>query len=191
MEHVYFVERGLVSVSAKTGSDQSVEVWLIGSEGMTGIPILLGDDAHPPHRRVVQVGGTALKITAPEFRRVLEDFPKFRKLLLKYVQAVLVQTSQSGACNLQHALKQRLARWLFIAQEGLESKTLPLTHEVLSRLLGVRRASVTECLASLHHEGAIELGRSSIQIRNFAQLESASCGCHRLIRGEYQRLLGN
>ena len=190
MEHVYFIERGLVSVSAKINNDQSVEVWLIGSEGMTGIPVVLSDDAQPPHRRVVQVGGSALKIAAPKFRRLLEQLPELNEILLKYIQTVLVQTSQSGACNLQHPLSSG-ARWLLLAHDGLQSERLPLTHQVLSRLLGVRRASVSECLPSLHDQGAIELARGSIRITKASQLEGSSCGCHRLIRSEYQRLLGN
>jgi CRP-like cAMP-binding protein len=98
MDHVYFVESGLVSVMAKTSDREWGEVWLIGSDGMTGIPIVLGD-IHPPHRRVVQMGGSALHISTQAFRHLLEVSEPLRGILLNYIQVVLLQTSQSGACS--------------------------------------------------------------------------------------------
>jgi CRP-like cAMP-binding protein len=160
MQHVYFIQKGLVSVSARTTRDQWVEVWLIGVEGMTGIPVVLGDLSEPPLRRIVQVGGRALRIPSEVFRRAVEDSPSLRRTLLKYVQVVMLQTSQSGACNSHHSLKQRLARWLLLARDALEEDQLPLTHNVLARLLGVRRPSVTDCLRVLEQMGAIRNTRA-------------------------------
>lgn len=191
MQHVYFVEEGLVSVSARTTRDQWVEVWLIGMEGMTGIPVVLGDEAEPPLRRVVQVGGSALRIASGDLRRALEDSRSLRHAMLRYVHVVMLQTSQSGACNTHHSLRQRLARWLLVARDALGADAVPLTHGVLARLLGARRPSVTDCLGVLERTGAIRNARGLVTVTDPDQLETLCCDCHRLIRREYDRLLGS
>src|SRR4051794_17742977 len=143
MDNVYFLETGLVSVSAKVGTTRFVAAWLIGSEGMVGAPLVLAeDDRKPPHRRVVQVGGIALRLPAQQFVSMLPELPVLRSVILRYVNVVLSQTSQSGACNSVHSLRQRLARWLLVASNSLECADVLLTHKVLAELLGVRRASV-------------------------------------------------
>lgn len=189
MEYVYFVERGLVSVSARINESEFVEAWLIGSEGMIGAPLVLTHDKTPPHRRVVQVGGSALRIPAREFLTLLQQLPTFRKILLRYIDVVLVQTSQSGACNAVHPLKQRLARWILVAANALQQDNLPITHDVLSQLLGVRRASVTECITHLEEEGSIRCSRGLLTIADRQLLRTASCSCVDLIDQEYRRQL--
>jgi CRP-like cAMP-binding protein len=189
MEYVYFVERGLISVMAKISGQDWTEVWLIGSDGTTGIPIVLGE-THPPHRRVVQIGGCALRISAPSFRHLLQMSEPFREILLKYVQIVLLQTSQSGVCNAQHSVKRRLARWLLLACDALGSRHVPLPQEMLGRLIGVRRATISDCLNDIEGCAAIRLSRRLIEITDTEALESLSCDCYRIIKHERQRLLG-
>jgi len=190
MEHVYFVEHGLVSVSARVEQDRFIEAWLIGSEGMIGAPLVLTEiDQSPPHRRVVQVGGTAIRLSAPEFLSMMPTLPSLRKALLRYVDVVLLQTSQSGVCNAVHSLKQRLARWLLVASNALDDEKLPLTHEVLGHLLGVRRASVTECLDALEKDGLIHSSRGLVNIINSQALRQVSCTCYDTIAREYRRQL--
>jgi CRP-like cAMP-binding protein len=189
MEDVYFLERGLISVMAKINDQDWAEVWLIGSDGTTGIPIVLGE-THPPHRRVVQIGGRALRISAVSFRHLLQMSEPFRELLFKYVQIVLLQTSQSGACNAQHSVKKRLARWLLLACDALGSRHVPLPQEMLGRLIGVRRATISDCLNDIEGCGAIRLSRRLIEITDSEALESLSCDCYRIIKRERQRLLG-
>lgn len=189
MEHVYFVEQGLVSVAAKVGREKFVEVWLIGSKGLVGAPVILNANTDPLHRRTVQVEGVALRIAVGEFGRLVKELPVMRAVLDAYLAVVLVQTSQSGACNSVHQLKQRLARWLLLAHNALSSDDIPLTHEVLAQLLGVRRASVTESLKDLQSEGLVATKRGSIKIENMRELESVCCECFRLIEGEYERQL--
>ncbi len=192
MESVYFIERGLVSVSAKVDDTRFVEVWLTGSEGMIGAPLVLDEeDQKPPHRRIVQVGGVARRIPAREFTAVLRELPILRKTVLRYINVVLLQTSQSGACNSVHSVRQRLARWLLVACNGLESTDLPLTHEVLAQLLGIRRASVTECLDAFEREGSIRIARGAIKIRDEAALRSVCCDCFDLIDREYRRQMSH
>lgn len=133
MDHVWFVESGLVSVTARVSESTTVEVWLVGCEGMTGLPVLLGADEAPPHRRIVQVGGTALRMASADLRHAIDQIPRLREVLLRYAQVVLLQTSQVGACNSSHSLQQRLARWLLMAQDRLLTDDLALTHELLCR----------------------------------------------------------
>lgn len=189
MESIYFIESGLVAVSAKASPGKWVEVWLTGSEGMTGIPVLLGDADDPPFRRVVQVGGSAHRISRADFQGVVETAPSLRAILLRYSHFVLLQTSQSAICEAHHSLKQRLCRWLLLAYDALEGENIPLTHQMLARLLGVRRASITECLRSLEGEGALENARALICVRDQERLESLACSCHALIQSEYRRLI--
>jgi cAMP-binding proteins - catabolite gene activator and regulatory subunit of cAMP-dependent protein kinases len=189
MEYVYFIESGLVSVSAKASLSKWVEVWLIGSEGMTGVPALLGDADDPPFRRVVQVGGSAYRISRSDLQEAVENSQLLHAVLLKYTQFVLLQTSQSAVCEAHHSLKQRLCRWLLLARDGLGREDIPLTHQMLSRLLGVRRASITECLQMLEGEAALENARARIRVENPDKLESLACNCYSLIKHEYQRLI--
>lgn len=173
IHHVYFLEKGLVSVAACTGPGESVEVWLVGSDGLVGLPAVLADCSTHPHRRTVQIRGAAFRITTTELRKAMDSLPSLRTTLLSYAEVVLPQASQSGACNSRHVLRQRLARWLLVAHDALRSEELRLTHQVLARLLGVRRASVTECLAALEGEACLENTRAP----SFALTRSASSRC--------------
>jgi len=190
MEHAFFIEKGLVSVSARVAPEQWVEVWLTGSEGMTGLPILLGNDKFPAFRRVMQVGGTAFRVSAKDLLKARGLSPSLDKLLLSYASVVLLQTSQSGACNAHHSLKQRLARWLLLARFALDDDNLPITHNVLSRLLGVRRPSVTGCLGDLQDEQSIRMERGLIAVSHPEKLEAICCHCHQVIKQAYVRLIG-
>lgn len=187
MEHAYFIEEGLVSVLANTGPGKSVEVWLIGNEGFVGIPLILGESTSA-HRRVVQVAGSALRIHADHLRDVFENLPSLRARLLQYVQTVLIQTSQLGGCQAHHSLQQRLARWLLMAQDRCGSDTLMLTHEMLARMLGVRRATISECIAALEQQDILGRARSLIRIKARDQLESITCPCYGVVRAADNRL---
>ncbi len=191
MRDVYFVEQGLVSVSVKISRERAVEGWLIGSEGMTGIPILLGDNETPPYRRVVQVGGHAWRLSAEDLAAAVGELETLRTLLLRYAEFVLCQSSQWGACNAHHSLRQRMGRWLLAACDALEADRLPVTHQLLARLLGVRRASVSECLSMLEAEGVIRNTRSLVQIVQPEVLLSLSCDCHRIVQRDYRRLFAS
>lgn len=189
MEYVYFVESGLVSVAARVARDKFVEVWLIGSEGLVGAPVLLATRTAPLHRRTVQVGGEALRIRTRDFSKLLEDLPHLRSVVERYLAAVLVQTSQSGACNSYHGLRQRLARWLLVARSALGADNMPLTHVMLADLLGVRRASVTECLEVLQKKGTISTKRGWVTVEDAVGLSKLCCDCYGLIEREYRRHL--
>lgn len=189
MEYAYFIEQGLVSVFAKIDREKSVEVWLTGCDGMIGIPTVLGHADDPTHRRVVQVGGSALRIPMPTFRHLIEEREQIRALITRYTLFLLMQASQLGACNSHHRLKQRLARWILQASDALEGPDIRLTHALLGRLLGVRRASVTDCLSELEREGLVKVSRGSIAIADREALLAACCDCYRIIRSSRRRLV--
>ncbi|MDQ2081110.1 Crp/Fnr family transcriptional regulator [Xanthobacteraceae bacterium Astr-EGSB] len=186
LEHVYFVEEGLISVLAQIDQRRVVEVWLIGSEGVMGIPLVLGGSASP-HRRIVALGGSAYRMSASAVQAAMQRFPSFAALLLRYVQAVLVQTSQAGACNTVHRLEQRLARWLLTAADRCGGEVLPITHDILARMLGVRRASVSECFGTLERVGILKKRRGFVQIVDRAGLEERTCRCYRIMQNEMDR----
>lgn len=188
MTHAYFLESGLVSVSAKVDTNRFVEVWFIGPEGLVGAPLMLTEDIEPPHRRVVQVDGTAWRMPVAEFKTLLlDELPTLHKALLRYLYVVLLQTSQSGACNSIHSIQQRTSRWLLLVRNALGTDVVPLTHEVLSRVLGVRRASVTECLDLLQREGCTKSTRGGVIIDNVQALRERSCGCLKIIEHQYRQ----
>jgi CRP-like cAMP-binding protein len=189
MRDVYFVEQGLVCVSVKIESERDVTGWLIGSKGMTGIPVLIGAPYYAPYRRVVCVGGSALKIEAVHLQTATREIAQLRALLMQYVEFVLGQSTQCGVCSAHHTVRQRTARWILDGCASLDSDRLPLGHTLLARLLGVRRASISECLHAMAAEGFIRNTRNLIQVVDPDGLQSTACDCHRIIKREYRRLL--
>lgn len=185
--HAYFIERGAASLVSRSGDGGTIEVGTLGSIDFVGTPLVLGT-GRSPHRCIVQVPGEALRIDAEGLTHALETVPGLRGLLLGYVQATMVQSAQLAVCNARHSLTERLARWLIVAHERLEGDEIPLTHQSLSRALGVRRASVTSALGHLEGVGIVRGGRGWLKICDPAGLEEASCDCHRAIRTEHQRL---
>ncbi|WP_271589512.1 Crp/Fnr family transcriptional regulator [Bradyrhizobium sp. CCBAU 53415] len=189
MTHVYFVEHGLVSIAAKIGPEKFMEVWLVGAEGMVGAPLMLAQHAEPLYRRTVQVGGAAFRIAIDAFRPMLPHLPSLQRLLNAHLAAVLVQTSQAGACNAAHRLEQRLARWLLMARRGLERDDIPLTHGILAQLLCVRRASITDCLDHLERQAIVRTDRGLVVILDHRRLIDLCCNCFRIMDREYDRQL--
>ncbi len=187
MDYAYFIEDGLVSVLAHTGPGKSVEVWMIGREGFIGVPLVLGEPISA-HRRIVQIAGSALRIRADAFLDAIGPASPTRELLLRYVQTVLMQASQLGGCNAHHSVPQRLARWLLMAQDRCATDTLRLTHDMLARLLGVRRATVSECIAALEAQGILGRARSQIRIQARRRLETIACPCYGIMREADRRL---
>ncbi|WP_376771061.1 Crp/Fnr family transcriptional regulator [Microvirga soli] len=186
--HVYFIERGLASLLARSGDQSTLEVGTLGHMDFVGIPLVLGT-ARTPYRCVVQVPGEALRITAEDLRRVLSGIPSLHQLLLRYIQVRTVQSTQLVVCNTRHTLKQRLARWLLFAQDRTHGNELPLTHQFLGRALGVRRAGVTTAMGRMEETGLLHRGRGRIVILDRAGLESEACDCYRTLRAEHGRIV--
>jgi CRP-like cAMP-binding protein len=182
MHHVYFIEQGLVSVLADTGPGKSVETRMIGPEGFIGIRVVLGK-RESCHRRMVQVGGSALRIESDHFASLLDKSKALHQVMLEYVHTIVIQASQLNACNAHHSVQERLARWLLMAQDRCDTVNLSITHKMLSRLIGVRRATVGDCMAEMEQQGILVRSRSLISIGDRGKLESVACKCYGLISG--------
>lgn len=182
IEHVYFIEDGLVSVLVSTDEGSAVEAWLIGREGAVGTAALLGVRVSPL-RHFVQIGGSALRVRVEDLDRAMEEMPQLKAAMHSYMHATLLQSSQSAACSLSHTLLQRLARWLLTAQDRSARDALPITQDLLARSLGVRRATVSEALKPMVQERIFARERGLIRILDRARLEQIACRCYRLMRG--------
>jgi len=145
IRRVYFMEQGIASVVTVSMGRHRVETGLIGPEGMTGLMVLLGNH-QSPNETFIQAAGSALSIEADALRTALEKSDSLRRMLLKYAQVFLIQTAQTAVANARLTLEGRLARWLLMTQDRLGQDKVPMTHEFLSVMLGVRRAGVTEAL---------------------------------------------
>lgn len=180
MHHVYFVEQGLVSVLADTAPGKSVETRMIGPEGFIGVRVVLGK-RESCHRRMVQVSGSALRIESDHFAKVLEANQAIQHIMLQYVHTIIIQTSHLTGCNAHHNVQERFARWLLMAQDRCGTDKLPLTHKMVSRLIGVRRATISDCMSQLEQEGVLAQSRSLITILNREKLLRSACKCYGLI----------
>jgi len=189
IDRVHFIERGVASLFARTQRDGPVEVAIVGRLGLVGVAAVLGT-MRSPNRALMQVPGDALQIASQDLRRVMESSSAIRQQLLNYVHVLLVQNSQTELCNARHELGERLCRWLLLASERLDERFIPLTHDMLSMILGVRRAGVTEALASLEQAGVVKKARGVIEILNRVEMERQACECYRIIAAEYRRLTG-
>ncbi|ANW00331.1 hypothetical protein LMTR13_09275 [Bradyrhizobium icense] len=182
LRFAYFIESGAASLFAKAGADRTqVEIRTLGAGDFVGIPLVLGG-AISPHRCTVQVAGDALRINADDLVTLIEALPELRKLLLTYVHSALIHSSQLVACNTRHTLRERLARWLLVASDRLQSNDIALTHDVLGRAIAVRRAGVTTEMGRMEQAGLIRRHRGRISIINRPGLENASCSCYRVLR---------
>jgi CRP-like cAMP-binding protein len=180
------LNNALVSIVSMNSEGATVEIGLVGREGMVGVPAILGGVT--PYRAVVQMGGDAFRIRG---QRLYEEFrrnPFLRDLLLKYTNAFIVQIAQSSVCNCYHTLQERLCRWLLVARDAVQTDVLILTHDVIARLLGTRRASVTVTAGLLQRAGLIKISRGQLTIVDPVGLESMACECYRILSDGVRRL---
>ena len=186
--HVYFPERSMVSLVSLTRGGDSVEVGIVGFEGMVSVSAVLGVDKSP-HEMLVQIHDGAMRLAVPV---LLEEFKRAGALhdkLLRYTQGLLLQTSQVAVCNAKHLVSERLARWLLMSQDRCVCDELPFTHEFLSLMLGVRRAGVTEAAIILQAEECISYKRGRVKILDRQGLEEHTCDCYEVIKAEFNQLV--
>jgi CRP-like cAMP-binding protein len=186
---VHFPETGYLSRLAPMEDGDSAEVGLVGSEGMTGLALLLGGD-RDNFELMVQVPGTALRLEAAAFREALDQIPTLRTILHRYALAHFEQVARSAACNGRHHIEQRLARWLLMSHDRVEGDDFPMTHEFLSMMLGVRRAGVTVTAGALQKAGLIRYSRGRIEITDRPGLEAVACECYGIARRAHDQLFG-
>jgi CRP-like cAMP-binding protein len=187
VEFAYFLDGGLASVVATMESGTSVEVGVVGKEGVIGLPVLLGTESLP-NRTFIQIPASGFRIKAGHLQEAFERPGKLRQRLQRYLQVHLVQASQTAACNRLHEIAERLSRWLLMCQDRTESNDLQITHQSLADMLGTPRSTVTLAARMLQKAGLVDYSRGHIKIQNRKGLEDAACECYRTIRNECDRL---
>lgn len=190
IDYVYFPNSGVVSMVTITEEGETVEAATIGNEGMAGIQVLLGVE-QVPLQAIAQVAGDALRMRVDVFRREVAPDTRLYGLLLRYIQALISQLSQTVACNRLHSVEERCCRWLLMCHDRVQADEFFLTQELLSQMLGVRRASVSVVAAILQKAGLITYSRGNIRILDRQGLESAACECYRVVKTEFDRLMGD
>ena len=181
LDHVFFPDSGVVSVVAVYADGSIIEMATIGREGCTGMQAIFGARTSSV-RLLVQIPGSATKISRAAFTQAMESMPAFRSLMNAYVQAFLEQVMVSVACNGAHNLKQRLARWLLMMRDRSDGDALPITQSLLAEMLGVQRPTITNAARELERAGVIERGRREVTILDRQGLIEQSCECYQLVR---------
>jgi CRP-like cAMP-binding protein len=181
LDHVFFPDSGVVSVVAVYSDGSIIEMATIGREGFADVQAVFGAKTSSV-RLLVQIQGSAAKMSRVAFTRAMESMPSFRKLMYAYVQAYLEQIMVSVACNGAHSLKQRLARWLLMMRDRSDDDALPITQDLLAEMLGVQRPTITNVAKELERDGLIKRGRRQVTILNRKRLTKASCECYQLVR---------
>jgi CRP-like cAMP-binding protein len=185
VDYVHFIEQGLVS-RISGSSNCSMETAMVGRFGYTGVAIVLGSKLSS-QRSIVRLPGTALRVSAEELSAVMQTRPRIRAEMLHYVQSLFTQNTQSVLCAAKHDLEQRVARWLLLAHDRMQTDTLTVTHDLLAGVLGVRRAGVTHALRRLEAAGALEKARGAVRLTNRPALEARACQCYGIVRDAYAR----
>ncbi len=174
IRHIYFINSGLISLLTSVGGrDTTVEVGLVGKEGVAGLPLVLGVSISPV-RMLVQGSGTATRMKATSFRNELKRSPELQRRLNQYLYTFMAQVAQTAACNSHHLLVKRLARWLLMAHDRVDSNEFRLTQEFLAHMLGVRRVGVNAAAKALQKKKLISYHRGNITVLNRKGLERAS-----------------
>ena len=185
--HGYFLEEGMASIVVTMHSGVSVEVGIVGREGLVGLPILFGT-GHTTTHTFMQIPGSGFRIKAQALKAEFERSGMFRVLCGRYFQSQLVQVSNYAACNRLHNIEQRLARWLLLCQDKTGLSRLPLTHGFLSQMLGTGRTTVSLAAGVLQNSKLIFYSRGRVDILDRKGLEGAACECYQTIRAEDARL---
>jgi CRP-like cAMP-binding protein len=177
INNVYFIESGFASVVANGSNKPSIEVGIIGPEGMTGLAVVLGND-RAQHETYIQVAGTGLRISTTSLREATESSATLHRVMLRYADAFLRQTTSTALANGRSKIEERLARWLLMAGDRIDGKELPLTHEFLGLMLGTHRPGVTRAIHALEQEGLIAARRRGISVLDRKALEKKSNGTY-------------
>src|SRR3954462_6452521 len=188
--HVYFIETGLVSVVAVNDEDHRIEVGVIGKEGHTGVSLVMGDN-RAQHSTYMQIGGSGMRIASEKFCSVLRQSESLTALMLKSAQAFMIQTAHTALANGRAKLEERLARWLLMAHDRMTSNAVPLTHEFLAVMLGVRRAGVSVAIHGFERRGLVTARRGQLTLVDRAGIEQLAGSFYGTPEAELKRLLGD
>jgi CRP-like cAMP-binding protein len=188
LEFAYFPNRGLISLVVAMKDGRTAEAGVVGSEGYTGIPAAVGL-SRSPLQAIVQITGAGFRIAVGALRKVLESTPHLQLLLNRYAVLQGMQVAQTAACNRLHDLEQRLARWLLMTEDKVDSECLPITHDFLATMLGTNRSSVSLAAGILQREKSIEYSHGAVTIVNRKRLEESACECYDIMQ-QYNGQLG-
>jgi len=181
IDYAYFLSDGMASIVALNSDGRSVEVGIVGREGMVGMPLMMGLQ-RGTFRAIMQMAGSGVRMRTNIFLDVLAGAPTLTSLLGQFALMHGMQTAQLAACNRLHDIDQRLIRWLLMCQDRVDSELLPLTHEFLAQMLGTGRPSVTLAAGVLEDSGLIENLRGTVRVLNRKNLEAAACECYGVIQ---------
>ncbi len=188
IRYLYFPLGGMVSLLSTTSDGASIEVGMIGNEGVVGLPAVLGIPTSP-YQLMVQLAGSGVRVRVEAVREEFNRRGRLHDLLLTYLHTLLVQLGQSAACNRFHTLEERLCRWLLISRDRVNSNTIRLTQEFISHMLGVPRTSVSTTANNLQRAKLISYSRGKIQILDPRRMEEVSCECYAIIKEDLTRFL--
>lgn len=188
IRHVYFPDSGIISLLPSADPRASLEVGMVGDEGMVGVPALLGVDRCST-RAVVRNAGSARRMQVSALCEETARQGALRRILDRYIHAMLVQLFQAAACNRFHSIEERFARWLLMTQDRLRTNEFHMTHELMSRILGVRRSGITTTASRFQTNKLISYHRGNVAILDTAGLETTSCACYQTIKSQCQRSL--
>jgi CRP-like cAMP-binding protein len=186
IRHVYFPIDCLISLLTAVDKRRTLEVGMVGNEGMAGMPFILGVGVSGV-RALVQGAGKALCMASESFRIEFDRNRPLQEALFRYTYALMAQISQTAACNRFHNTEARLARWLLMTRDRVGADEFPLTHEFLAHMLGLRRVGVTEAASALKRRKLIGYHRGMLEIHNTKGLEAAACSCYRIVNAVYER----
>jgi CRP-like cAMP-binding protein len=189
IQHAYFPTEGYISLITPSGGAESLEVGLIGDEGVLGATLLLGV-AISPLQGLVQGSGSALRIRGADLKKVLKKCPGGTRKLQAYLFVLMAQIAQTASCNRFHRIDARLARWILMTQDRARRDEFRITHHFLAKMLGVRRAGVTEAAGAFQGRKLIHYTRGVMRVLNRRALESVACPCYRIFNSTYERHLG-
>ena len=189
MRYVYFPIDCLVSLLTAVDKRRTLEVGMVGNEGMAGMPFILGMGVSGV-RAIVQGAGTALRMASAPFRMEFDRNRSLQGALYRYTYALMAQVSQTAACNRFHEAEPRLSRWLLMTRDRVGSDEFPLTHEFLAHMLGVRREGVTEAASALKRRKLISYERGNIRILDVRGLKASSCSCYQIVKAVFDRAQG-
>jgi CRP-like cAMP-binding protein len=189
LDYVYFPTTAIVSLLYTMENGATAEMGLTGNDGVVGIALFMGGETMP-NRAVVQSAGEAVRMKAKVLQSEFASGGPFQRLLLRYTQALITQISQTAVCNRLHSVEQQLGRWLLLSHDRLQTDELIMTQELIADMLGVRREGVTVAAGHLQDIGAISYVRGRIQIVDRRKLEDTACECYRVVKDEFDRLLG-
>jgi len=185
---VYFPNSGIVSLLAGVKERATLEVGMVGNEGMVGLGVFLGVNASL-NRAVVQGVGSAMKMTATSLRKQCKDGGLLSRLLQRYSHSALAQITQSAVCNQFHSVDARLARWLLMTHDRMHADEFQITQEFLSNMLGVRREAVNKSATNFQQQELIRYSRGNLTILDRKGLEQLACNCYQIIKKEYDGFL--